>query len=577
MKKKFLSVMLASVMAMSMIGCGSSAVSGVAEQAPEQTQSTDSAQPADTAASDAAEAPAGEGSGEDLNVMLETPVESLDPQQATDGTSFEVIADYTDGLMQMDADGQAVNAIAESYDISEDGLTYTFHLRADANWSNGEPVTANDFVFAWQRAVDPEIASEYSYMLSDIGQIVNAQDIIDGTKDKSELGVTAVDDKTLEVKLNVPVSYFLSLMYFPTFYPVNQAFYESVGDTFATSPETTLSNGAFVLDDYQPAATAIHLTKNADYYNADSVKLAGLNYQVIQDSQQALMSYQNGDLDTTLVNGEQVDQVKDDPAFQAIGAGYLWYISPNIKEVKELDNLNIRLALTMALNREAITTDVLKDGSAPTFTAVPMDFAAGPDGSDFSEDQTRFQDVCRYDAAAAADYWAKGLEELGITELNLTMIHDADDAPIKVAQVVKEQLETTLPGLTVDLQQMPKKERVERMQEGEFEIALTRWGPDYADPMTYLGMWITNNSNNYGFWSNAEYDSIIADCTTGETAMDPEARWAALYDAEKIVMDEAVIFPLYTQCNAELISTSVSGIEFHPVALNRVYKNAVKN
>ncbi len=577
MKKKILSVMLASVLAMSMIGCGSSAVSGVTET--ETTESADSTQSADTTESaDATAAEAtGEGSGEDLNVMLETPVESLDPQQATDGTSFEVIADYTDGLMQMDADGQAVNAIAESVDVSDDGLTYTFHLRADANWSNGEPVTANDFVFAWQRAVDPEIASEYSYMLSDIGQIVNAQEIIDGAKDKSELGVTAVDDKTLEVKLNVPVSYFLSLMYFPTFYPVNQAFYESVGDTFATSPETTLSNGAFVLDDYQPAATTIHLTKNADYYNADSVKLAGLNYQVIQDSQQALMSYQNGDLDTTLVNGEQVDQVKDDPAFQAIGAGYMWYISPNIQDVKELDNLNIRYAITMALNREAITTDVLKDGSAPTFTSVPMDFAAGPDGSDFSADQTMFSDVCKYDAAAAADYWAKGLEELGITELTLTMIHDADDAPIKVAQVVKEQLETTLPGLTVELQQMPKKERVQRMQEGEFELGLTRWGPDYADPMTYLGMWVTNNSNNYGFWSNAEYDKIIDECTTGETAMDATARWAALYDAEKIVMDEAVIFPLYTQCNAELISTDVSGIEFHPVALNRVYKNAVKN
>jgi len=577
MKKKILSVMLASVLAMSMIGCGSSAVSGVTET--ETTESADSTQSADTTQSaDATAAEAtGEGSGEDLNVMLETPVESLDPQQATDGTSFEVIADYTDGLMQMDADGQAVNAIAESVDVSDDGLTYTFHLRADANWSNGEPVTANDFVFAWQRAVDPEIASEYSYMLSDIGQIVNAQEIIDGAKDKSELGVTAVDDKTLEVKLNVPVSYFLSLMYFPTFYPVNQAFYESVGDTFATSPETTLSNGAFVLDDYQPAATTIHLTKNADYYNADSVKLAGLNYQVIQDSQQALMSYQNGDLDTTLVNGEQVDQVKDDPAFQAIGAGYLWYISPNIQDVKELANVNIRYAITMALNREAITTDVLKDGSAPTFTAVPMDFAAGPDGSDFSADQNKFSDVCKYDAAAAADYWAKGLEELGITELTLTMIHDADDAPIKVAQVVKEQLETTLPGLTVELQQMPKKERVQRMQEGEFELGLTRWGPDYADPMTYLGMWVTNNSNNYGFWSNADYDKIIDECTTGETAMDATARWAALYDAEKIVMDEAVIFPLYTQCNAELISTDVSGIEFHPVALNRVYKNAVKN
>ena len=569
MKKKLLSIVLASAMTLSLVACGSSAVSGVSQD----QQGSDAQQ---TTADTTAET-TGEGSGSDLNVMLETPVESLDPQQATDGTSFEVIADYTDGLMQMDADGQAVNALAESVDVADDGLTYTFHIRKDANWSNGEPVTAADFVFAWQRAVDPEVASEYSFMFSDIGQIVNAQDIIDGKKDKAELGVTAVDDKTLEVKLNCPVSYFLSLMYFPTFYPVNQAFFEGCADTFATSPETTLSNGAFVLDEYQPAATTIHLTKNENYYDAATVKLPGLSYQVIQDSQQALMSYQNGDLDTTLVNGEQVDQVKDDPAFTAIGAGYLWYISPNMRDVKELQNLNIRLALTMALNREAITTDVLKDGSAPTYTGVPMDFAAGPDGSDFSADQKKFEDVCRYDADKAVEYWNKGLEELGATSITLTMIHDADDAPIKVAQVVKEQLETTLPGLTVELQQMPKKERVERMQEADFELGLTRWGPDYADPMTYLGMWITNNPNNYGFWSNAEYDKIIDDCTTGETAMDPVARWAALYDAEKIAMDDAVIFPLYTQCNAELISTNVSGIEFHPVALNRVYKRAVKN
>ena len=563
MKKKLLSIVLASALTLSMIGCGSSAVSGVSEQNDNTSNETD---PADSKKS-------AEGN---LNVMLETPVESLDPQQATDGTSFEVIADYTDGLMQMDADGKAVNALADRVDVSEDGLTYTFHIRNDANWSNGRPVTAADFVFAWQRAVDPEVASEYSYMFSDIGQIVNAQEIIDGTKDKNELGVKAVDEKTLEVKLNVPVSYFLSLMYFPTFYPVNQTFFESCADTYATSPETTLSNGAFILDEYQPAATTIRLIKNPDYYDSDKVKLVALNYQVIQDSQQALMSYQSGDLDTTLVNGEQVDQVKDDPSYKAIGAGYLWYISPNMKEVKELQNKNIRYAITMALNREAITTDVLKDGSAPTYTAVPMDFATGPDGSDFSADQEKFKDVCRYDATAAADYWNKGLEELGTKEITVTMIHDADDAPIKVAQVVKEQLETTLPGLTVELQQMPKKERVQRMQEGDFELGLTRWGPDYADPMTYLGMWVTKNANNYGFWSNSEYDEIIADCTTGSTAMDPKARWSALYKAEKLVMDEAVIFPLYTQCNAELISTNVSGIEFHPVALNRVYKNAEK-
>ena len=554
--KAVLALLMAGTMMLGVVGCGGSS----------DTAGTEAS------ASDSASA----GSSSDMNVMFETPVESLDPQQATDGTSFEVIADYTDGLMQMDADGQAVPAIAESYDLSDDGLTYTFHLRSDAKWSNGTPVTAADFVFAWQRAVDPAVASEYAYMLSDIGQVKNAAEIIAGEKDKSELGVTAVDDVTLQVELNVPVSYFLSLMYFPTFYPVNEEFFNSCGDTFATSPETTLSNGAFVLDSYEPAATAFHLTKNADYYDAAKVQLSGLSYQVIQDSQQALMNYQTGVLDTTLVNGEQVDQVKDDPEFMTVGAGYLWYVSPNMSAVPELANLNVRLAMTMAIDRDAITADVLKDGSAATYTAVPTEFAAGPDGSDFSGDQSKFSDVCRFDAAAAADYWAKGLEELGITELSLDMVVDADDAPQKVAQVLKEQWETTLPGLTVNLVVEPKKQRVQDMQEGNFQLGLTRWGPDYADPMTYLGMWITDNSNNYGLWSNADYDAIIAECTTGDLCTDAEGRWARLYDAEQIVMDEAVIYPLYTQCNAEMLSSKVTGVDYHPVALNRVYKNAVK-
>lgn len=512
----------------------------------------------------------------DLNVMVETPVESLDPQIATDGTSFEVIADYTDGLMQMDADGKAVEALAESYDLSDDGTVYTFHIREDANWSNGEPVTAADFVFAWQRAVDPNVASEYSYMMSDIGQIKNAEAIIAGEMDKSELGVTAVDDKTLKVELNVPVSYFTSLMYFPTFYPVNEAFFNECGDTFATSPDTILSNGAFVMDDYEPAATAFHLTKNADYYNADSVSLEGLNYQVIQDSQTALMSYQTGALDITIVNGEQVDQVEDDPEFSSTGAGYLWYVSPNISAVEELQNLNIRMALTMAIDRESITNDVLKDGSIATYTAVPMQFAAGPDGSDFSADQEKFSDVCATDPEKAADFWTKGLEELGTDSIELDMIVDADDAPQKVATVLKEQWETTLPGLTVNLVVEPKKQRVEDMQDGNFEVALTRWGPDYADPMTYLGMWVTDNSNNYGLWSNADYDAMIDECTTGDLCTDAEGRWAKMYEAEQIVMDDAVIFPLYTAANAQMVSSSVTGLEQHPVALNRVYKNVVK-
>ena len=395
MKKKILALLLAAAMVLSLAACGSSD-SGAT------TAATTAASGSDSVTTDTTAAAAGD---KILNVMVEVEVESLDPQVATDGTSFEVIANYTDGLTQMDADGAAVPAIAESWDISDDGTVYTFHLREDANWSNGEPVTAEDFVFAWQRAADPALASEYSYMLSDIGQIKNAAAIIAGEKDKSELGVKALDSKTLEVTLEVPVSYFLSLMYFPTFYPVNEAFFESLADgTFGTNPETTLSNGAFILTSYEPAALSFTLAKNPDYYDADRVQLDGLSYQVIKDSQQAYMSYQNGDLDIVMLSGDQVEQVEGDPELNVTGAGYLWYLTLNQNDVPALANVNMRLALSNALDRVSIVEDVVKDGSVATYTAVPPQFAAGPDGSDFSADQEKFSDVCSDDAAKAAEY-----------------------------------------------------------------------------------------------------------------------------------------------------------------------------
>ncbi len=562
--KKLLALLLAAAMVLCCVACGDTAASTSGSNAASGAEATTSAE-------------GSSGGNGYLNVMVEVEVASLDPQEATDGTSFEVIADYTDGLMQMDAEGGAIPAIAESYDLSEDGKTYTFHLREDAKWSNGDPVTADDFVFGWRRAVDPELASEYSYMLSDIGQVVNAAEIISGEKSVEELGVKAVDDKTLEVQLNVPVSYFLSLMYFPTFYPINEAFFNSLAEgTFGTSPETVLSNGAFILENYEPAALSFSLKKNPDYYNADSVSLSGLNYQVIKDSQQALMSYQSGDLDIMKLSGDQVDQVKDDPSFEVHGAGYLWYLTMNSHDVEALNNVNMRMAITNALDREAIVTDVVKDGSVATFTAVPPQFATGPDGSDFSADQSKFSDYCSFNADFAKECYDKACEELGQTEFTFEFLCEDQTETQNVAAVIKEQLESTLPGLTLNIKVEPKKQRVEDIQNGNYEVCLTRWGPDYADPMTYLNMWVTDCSNNYGLWSNSEYDAIIENCTTGDLCTDPEGRWSALYDAEQIIMEEAVIAPVYTKADACMISTDVKGVEFHPCALNRVFKNATK-
>lgn len=524
-------------------------------------------------------------SGNTINVMLSTNVMSLDTNLATDGDSFEVIADCIDGLTQMDAEGAAVPAIAESWDVSDDGCTYTFHLR-DAKWSNGTPVTAADFEYAWKLAMTANV--EYNYMFdSSVGAIKNADNILYEGGDPETLGVKALDDKTLQVELEVPVSFFPSLMYFPTFYPINQAFYEGLEEgTYGTSPKTFLSNGAFLLSDYTPGTASLSLTKNPDYYDAAKIQLDGINYQVVGSSDNALTGFKNGTLDIAVVNGDQVASVKGDAELsknlQVTGAGYMWYLSFSQTENNAngyLANRNLRLAFTNAIDRQALVDNYVMDGSLATYTCVPPQFAASAStGEDFSADQSRFKDVCDYNTEAAKQYYEDAKSELGVDSFEFTMIfgNNEGDEVTKVAQALKEQIEATLDGVTITLAPMTKAERLDKMQNDNYDVALTRWGPDYADPMTYLGMWVTDNANNYGFWSNADYDQLITDCTTGQYVSDYDARWNALFDAEKIVMDEAVIAPLYTKANANLINTSVTGVEFHPVAINRAYKNATK-
>ena len=542
------------------------------------------------ATSDGGAAPSSEGStpsangGKYLNVMLGTNVMSLDTNLATDGDSFEVIADCIDGLTQMDAEGAAIPAIAEDWDISEDGLTYTFHLR-DAKWANGDPVTANDFVFAWRLGV--ETNEEYGYMFGDgVGNVKNADAIMAGEASSDTLGVAAQDDKTLVVELTAPVSYFPSLMYFPSFYPINEAFYSGLAaGTYGTSPETYLSNGAFVLESYTPGTASLSLKKNDTYWDADRVKLPGISYQVVGSSDNALTAFRSNTLDVVTINGSQVAAAEEDSELSSklkvTGAGYMWYLtfSQTDKNAQGgmLANTNLRLAISNAIDRESVVDNYVMDGSLATYTAVPPQFAASAtSGEDFSADQKKFADYCSYNVAKAQEYLDAAKSELGVDSFEFTMIYgnNEGDEVANVAQAIKSQVEENLPGVTLNLQPMTKAERLDKMQNDNYDVALTRWGPDYADPMTYMGMWVTNNANNYGFWSNAEYDQIITDCTVGAYVTDYDARWDALYKGEELVMKEAVIAPLYTKSNANLITDGVSGIEFHPVALNRVYKSA---
>lgn len=506
-----------------------------------------------------------------LKVQLDVEVASMDPQIATDGTSFEVMGAVTEGLYSIDEDGNPILAMAEATQKSEDGLTYTFTLR-DAKWSNGTSVTANDFVFAWRRLVDPATASEYSFIAS-IAGLKNASAIVAGEKAVEELGVTAKDDKILVVELDFPVSYFESLMSFNSFFPVNEAFFQNVGDAFGTSPDTILSNGPFKMAQYEPAATTIEVEKNPDYWDAAAVQLDGIQYQVIKEAQQTMLAYQNGNIDVATLAGEQVEQFKADPEFHNIMAGYLWYISPN-QTVAGLENVNLRKAIALSFDKAAVANNILKDGSIVADFAIPTLLATGPDGNDYRETAGTYLST---DKAKAVEYYERAKQELGKQSFTYSMVVEDTESAQNVAQFIQSEIQKNLPGLTINIETMPKKNRVERMQAGEFELGLTRWGPDYADPMTYLDMWITGSPNNYGFWSNGEYDAIIQSAKDGELALDPKARWEALKKAEAMVMDEAVIFPVYQKGNAVMIKSNISGMEFHSVGINRIYKNTRKS
>lgn len=523
----------------------------------------------------------GSDSSSKLSVMLGSNVVSLDSAQATDVNSFELIADCIDGLMQLDAEGKAIPAIAESYDVSADGKTYTFHLR-DAKWANGDPVTADDFVFAWRRHCQE--AEEYSYIMGDtVACVKNADAVIKGGDPKT-LGVSAPDPKTFVVELDAPVSFFPSLMAFPTFYPINEKFYTSLEEgLYGTSPETFLSNGAFALVTYIPGAASIQLKKNDSYWNAEKISIDGFQYQVVSSSDNALTSFKNGTLNVVGISGNQVEHVKENSdlatSLKTFSSGNLNYLSFN-QDAKNhhagaLSNVNLRLAISNAVDRESLVNNFVMTGAKATYTAVSIDFAPNAKtGKFFAEDQKQFSDVVSFDVSKAQEFLNKAKAELAKENFNLNLIYSNDgNSNTKIVQAIKSQVEENLPGVKINLQPMPKAEYLNNITSNSYDLALVGWVPDYNDPMTFFTLWTTEGCKITEHWSNAEYDKIISDCSTGSLAENYDARWSALYDAEKILLDNAVIAPLYTDANAVLISPNVEGIEYHVAGISRVFKN----
>lgn len=508
-----------------------------------------------------------------LNLSLDAEISTLDAQAAVDSASLEVIGSLMEGLYRIDQDENAVLAAAEREEVSEDGLVHTFYL-GDGKWSDGSPVTAGDFVYGFQRAADPALANENAYMLDAAG-IANASEVSSGALPLDKLGISAVDDKTLVITLERPVPYFHSMMAFPLFFPAKKDFIEKCGDTYAMTDKTLLGNGPYCMESYSPSAASFALKKNP-YYKKQEKRPEKIHYQVIKDSQQALLAYQNGSLDVAPLNGDQADQLRDDPEYISYLLGSLWYISPNQKS-SGLENENLRKALAVCFDKKAITDKIMRDGSFPAGFAVPKGMGKGPDGKDFRDGGKTYLE---YDEKAAADYWKAAREELGLKDgetLSYTLLTEDTETASLIAQFLQNQIETALPGIEIRIEQVPKKVRLSRMKAGDYDLGLVRWGGDYADPTAFLQMWTSDSPYNYGSWSDEEYDELYAYADRGFSAGEEEKRWEALKRAEEIVMDRAVIFPICQKAYAYMVRKSVTGMEYHPTGINRVFVNVEKH
>lgn len=496
-----------------------------------------------------------------LNLTSGSDIPALSPTVATDSVSFTVLNNVQEGLFRLDEKQEPTPGVAESVDVSEDGLTYTFKLR-DSKWSDGSDVTAKDFEYAWKRVLDPKSGSQYAYIM----YIIDGAEAYNTGKGKpADVGVKAVDDKTLEVKLTQPAEYFKALTGFGSFMPLKQEFVEEKGKDFATNPENFLYNGPFKLTDWK-TEVGWSYKKNDQYWDADTVKLEEVNYKVVKEVSTAVNLYEKGDIDTVGLTSEFVDQYKDSEDFDTRLDASMYYIQMNFKN-ELLKNKDIRKAIDSGYDKEQMAKVLLNNGSIPAYYYVPKEFAKGPDGKDFRDGNEGFGS---FDASAAKSSFEKGLKDIGKKSVKLELLSYDDDNSKKISEYLKGEWEKNLPGLEVTIKQQPFKNKLDLESKGQFELSFAGWGPDYQDPMTFLDMWMTDGPYNRGKYSSDKYDSLIKSAMK-ET--DAAKRWQSLKDAEKVLLeDDQAISVMYQRGASLLRKPYVKGIVNHKVGADTSFK-----
>ncbi|TGE73917.1 peptide ABC transporter substrate-binding protein [Weissella confusa] len=497
---------------------------------------------------------------------------TMDPSKSTAAVDFDALQANGDGLYRNDKSGKPALALAESVEKSEDGLSLTFKLRSGLQWANGDALTAHDFVYGWQRTNDPKTASQYAYLFSGIK---NADAIQSGENtDLSSLGVTAVDDTTLEVQLEKPMPQLESVLTMAPFYPQNQKFVEKVGKKYGTAAKYTLASGPYILKDWTGSNNKYSLVKNSKYYDAAVVKTPKVVVQTIKEQNTGYNLYKSGKVDFTNLSPDQVKASKKNKAYKVIPQASTFYMEFNHKKVKALANEKIRQAISYSIERKTLSDKILTGTATPATTFTSTKLAVDPNTNEDFAKAAEVKGAIAYDKTKAKKLFKEGMKEAGVKKLTLQMVTDDTDGAKRTAQFLQSQMEK-LDGLKIDIKTVPFKQRLALSQEKKFDLVITAWGADYGDPSTFLDLYTKDSSFNNGSWDNAQYNELMQAAKTTDVN-DDKKRYDDYKQAEQIIDKEVGVAPLYYRSYATLFRTSVKGVVMNPAGAPYDWKWAYK-
>ncbi|WP_413627779.1 peptide ABC transporter substrate-binding protein [Fructilactobacillus vespulae] len=507
-----------------------------------------------------------DASNKTMSVSSKSTITTMDSSLNTDQYGAQNLNNTMEGLYRFTG-GKLQPGVAKSIaKPTNDGKTYTIDLKK-TKWSNGDPVTANDFVYAWRRIVDPKTGSQYSYIYSGIE---NADDIVAGKKKPETLGIKALNDYKLEITLEHPIPYFDTLVSGGQFLPINKKAVDKAGDQYGLNSKDMIFNGPYKLENWKVGDTEWHEVKNKSYWNAKNVKLNELKYFYISDPNTGLNLYDTNMLDRYQdLSGDSARQLAKNKDFTTEASNSTYYLQVNEKKLPYMKNEKLRQAMALTINQKELSDIILGKTGKPVNGLVPSKMAKNPTtGVDFTKEASVLADkkYTNYDPVLAKKLWQEGLKETGQKRVDITLTADNTDTTKKMAEYLQRNMEKDLPGFHMTISSVPFKTRLQRQTAADFDMVTTAWTADYPDPTNFLDLQVTGNSNNNGSWSNKEYDEAVKKAETVD-ANNPEARWNDMLKAQHILTSEQGVITTYQGTTAALTKPGVTGFKVTPTGM----------